>query len=244
VLGVPGIIIALVIRFTLREPARGAQDPVEHQQGRVALRATIAVLWRIKAYRLLVTFAVVNGFTQFGLNQWWPSFYLRTFGVSLATVGTSLGIASGVGLGIGMLLGGLLGNTAAQRDVKLPLVIGAIATCLMLPVGVGSLFTSSPSLSFVLVGIMGLLANIAAAPTMATIYSLVSPHMRATAGAICIFFISAVGFGLGPFCVGLVSDALTPALGSQALRYALLVPLGVMPLGILALWRGAHALQR
>lgn len=74
---------------------------------------------------------------------------------------------------------------------------------------------------------------------LATLYSVVTPSMRATAGAITIFFSSVLGFGLGPTFVGLLSDALAPRWGVEALRYALLAPACLMPLTAFALYAAA-----
>jgi hypothetical protein len=62
------------------------------------------------------------------------------------------------------------------------------------------------------------------------------------AGAINIFFTSVLGFGLGPLCVGVVSDVLTPSLGMAALRYALLIPAGFLVVVVVALYAAAKAL--
>src|SRR5688572_25856548 len=68
------------------------------------------------------------------------------------------------------------------------------------------------------------------------------PSMRATAGALSALFFSLLGFGLGPFCVGVVSDALAPSFGAQSLRYAMLVPLLVIPWMVYALYAARRTL--
>ena len=47
--------------------------------------------------------------------------------------------------------------------------------------------------------------------------------MRAMASAILFFVLNLIGLGLGPMATGLVSDALTPLLGDNALRWAMSV---------------------
>jgi predicted MFS family arabinose efflux permease len=228
-LGLPGVLLAVVVRFTLREPQRGGPQQVGEISNGVSLLEAIGVLWRCRTYRLLMLLTVVNGFIQYGLNQWWPSLYTRVFGLSMSVVGTYLGFGIGAGAGIGMLFGGLLGNRLAQRDVRLPLIVGVAATVLALPAAVGSLFFPSFRLSVLMVAITGFLWSIPAGPIVATVYSVVQPSMRATAGAISVFFSSVLGFGLGPYCVGAASDLLTPAFGIESLRYALLIPVSLLP---------------
>jgi hypothetical protein len=55
-------------------------------------------------------------------------------------------------------------------------------------------------------------------------------------------FSSVLGFGLGPFCVGSLSDLLTPFLGIESLRYALLLPIAVLPAIALVLYAASRAL--
>ncbi len=238
-LGLPGVAVAILVRFTLREPARGlldvgSVDNVSRDRGRI-----VAFLWQCRTYRLLMLFFVSHGFVYCALTQWWPSFYARLFNLSLSSVGVYVGVSLGVGSMIGLLLGGALSNKGARRDVKLPLTIGAGAMCLALPSALGSLFVPSASISIALVLVTGVFWSVPNGAVLATLYSVVTPSMRATAGAITIFFSSVLGFGLGPTFVGLLSDALAPRWGVEALRYALLAPACLMPLTAFALYAAA-----
>jgi predicted MFS family arabinose efflux permease len=242
-LGAPGIALAVVVKLTVREPLRGRFDSrKEDPTGATSLLKTLAATWRCRTYRLLVVYSVLLGFTQYGLVQWLPSMYSRSFALEMSSVGLYLGIAMGVGSGIGLLIGGLLGNRAARRDVRRPLIIGGVAMVLALPAIVGSLLVASGPLSMVLVTLAVLLWSITTGPILAALYSVIAPRMRATAGAALMFFTSAIGFGLGPLCAGLLSDWLTPLYGIDALRYALLAPASLLPLSALALFVAARSL--
>jgi MFS family permease len=191
---------------------------------------------------LLVVFSVLMGFAQYGLVQWLPSMYSRSFALEMSAVGAYLGLALGVGSGIGLLIGGILGNRSARRDVRHPLIVGGIATALALPAIVGALLLPSGLLSMMLVTLAVLLWSITGGPVLAALFSVVAPRMRATAGAALMFLTSAIGFGLGPFCAGLLSDLLTPQYGIDALRFALLAPASLLPLSALALFVAARSL--
>lgn len=237
ILGLPGLLLALIVKATLREPTRGFYDAPAARPESAA--DGLRFLWRCRTYRLLIVFMATNGFVQFGLNQWLPSFYARSFGLDPATVGISLGIAFGVGQGAGILLGGLISNRAMLIDVRLPLKIGCAAALLAMPLAVAALQVPSVVGSILLIVLMGLLWATPSGPVIAATYSVTTAAMRATAGAITIFFTSAVGIGLGPFCVGLLSDALAPSLGHESLRYALLVPVALHPVLAIAAYRAA-----
>lgn len=244
VLGLPGIAFAVVVRLTLREPPRGILDTVKDDQSDLSLLRTLQVLWDCRTYRLLMVVLVVNGFVHYGLNQWWPSFYTRVFDLGSSAVGLYLGVAIGAGSGIGLLVGGLLANRVARRDVRLPLLIGAAATALAFPAALASILIRSGWGSLLLVAVTGFCWSVASAPAVAGVYSVVRPRMRATAGAITILFTSVLGFGLGPFSVGLLSDLLTPMFGVEALRYALLMPVALLPVTVLALCLAAQRLPQ
>jgi predicted MFS family arabinose efflux permease len=225
-LGLPGVALAVVVRTTLREPARGAVDAaVGSETTHHSLTDTIRFLWGCRTYRWITLFLVANGFVQYGLNQWWPSFYARVFGLSLSSIGLYLGIAVGASSGVGVLVGGYVANKIGQSNLRRPLILSAIALSFTAPAAASSLFVSSVGMSIALVALTGLLWGVSNGPVLATQYSVVTSRMRATAGALAVFLTSVVGFGLGPYCVGVLSDALAPSLGAESLRYALLFPI-------------------
>jgi len=236
-LGLPGVLLALLVKLTLKEPRRGTFDAnnASVDATQTSLRATAITLWQCRSYRLITLFLVVNGFVQYGLNQWWPSFYAREFSLGLSTLGLYLGLAVGVSSGLGVLIGGVIGMKSAQRDITLPLKITAAVLALSMLTALSSLFVSSVEASIALVAITGLFWGVSNGPVLSAQYSVVHPSIRATAGSMTIFLTSVLGFGLGPLSVGFVSDLLAPDLGTQSLRYALVCPILLTALMIFAL---------
>jgi predicted MFS family arabinose efflux permease len=243
-LGLPGVVLAAVVALTLREPVRGTFDVVQEPRRDASppLRLTIGTLLSCETYRLLALFMVINGFVQSGLNQWWPSFYARSFELPRSSIGVYLGVALGVGSGVGLLVGGMLANRVARRDVKLPLALGAACTLAALPAAIISLVVGSASVSLLLVLLTSILWCASNGPALASMYSVVAPRTRALAGAIAIFATAVLGAGLGPLVVGLLSDLLAPDFGLASLRYALLAPACLLPAMAFALYAAARAL--
>jgi MFS family permease len=203
---------------------------------------TLALLWRCRTYRILMVYVAMTGFVLSGLSQWWPSLLTREHELPMSAVGVYLGLATGTGMGIGLLSGGFIANKATERDVRLPLLIGVGALVLLLPAALGSILSPFASAAVSLIFLTLLLNSVAVAPVIATIYAVVTARMRAMAGAISIFFQSVVGFGLGPLCVGALSDFLAPSFGPQSLRYALIAPICLIPVMSIVLYRAARAL--
>ena len=241
-LGIPGLILAGIVRLTLREPVRGRLDTPAEDTAQISLMKVLATFWRCRTYRFLTMFLVISAFAQYGLLQWWPSLYARTYSLSIASVGASLGLAYGIGSGIGVLAGGFLANRSAERDIRMPLQIGAAALALTLPAAAASVLASSLSMSVFFVAATQLFWGLLAGPVMATLYSVTLPKMRATAGAIMLFATAVFGGGLGPLCVGVLSDLLTPTFGANALKWALLMPLAFFPAMLALVYMAASTL--
>jgi predicted MFS family arabinose efflux permease len=237
-IGAPGLLLALIVRFTLREPQRGVLDAAPSDP--MSLRNAAAFLLECRTYKLLVLYLIMNGFVQHGLNQWWPSFYSRSFELNLSSVGVYLGIALGAGSGAGLLIGGLLSNKLAGKDMRLPLTVSAAGVALGLPTAVATLFYPSSTGSLLFVAVTSLLWNISQGPVIAAIASVVRSQMRATASAINIFLTAVFGMGLGPLFVGLLSDELMLSLGSESLRYALILPISLIPVMAFVLYSSAR----
>jgi hypothetical protein len=74
-------------------------------------------------------------------------------------------------------------------------------------------------------------------------HGLVGLRMRALSSAILFFILNIIGLGLGPWLVGVLSDALAPAFGIESLRYAMvfLIP-PVMCWSALHFYLGANSL--
>lgn len=248
VLGIPGVLVAIVVRLSLREPLRGRLDSGQVNIGDVSncvpsLVETIRILWFRRTYRFITLFAVVNGFVQCGLSQWWPSFYVRSYGFSVSVVGSELGIAIGAGSALGLLLGGLIGDKLTPRNARLPLLVGAISVLFSLPILAVSLFAHSASTSLTFVGLAWVFWCIPYGATSAASVGAVDPRMRATGGALSAFATSVLGLGFGPSCVGVLSNFLTGAFGGEALRYALLLPISVIPVMSIMLFKAAKSLS-
>ena len=73
-------------------------------------------------------------------------------------------------------------------------------------------------------------------PAFGTIQNIAPTRMRALASAILLFILNIIGLGLGPFLVGVLSDALEPSYGQDSLRWAIMFATAAY------FWAGAHFL--
>jgi predicted MFS family arabinose efflux permease len=231
VVGLSGLPLAVIVPTTLGEPLRRGHDRA------LALESAwsaIAALLRRRALAQLIIAISIGGFGNYGINQWLPSFYVRSFGLSLTKVGLWAGMAAGVGGVLGVICGGLAAVRLSARDARWELWLPAIAYASAAPVYALAFLSRTPELAIGIVMLATFLVASGAGVAMSAIQTFAEPNRRATAIALTLFLSSVLGLGLGPLLVGLLSDVLKPAFGQDSLRYALLASTSVL------VWAGAH----
>jgi MFS family permease len=233
-LGLPGLVVAVLLRWTVREPERGLSDEPGVDTRAEPLRAVLAYLIRLPSYRHLVLAAAIHFLAHLGAGLWVPAFLRRVHDMSGSEIGTGLVWAMSLPSVLGTFLGGWLADRLGPRDARWLMWLPAISTLLSLPLW--SLFMLWPSSGTALLFAAPyyFVSAIWSAPLQATGQALVKPRMRALSAAILSFATTLLGMGLGPLFVGAVSDALEPRHGAHAIRYALLM------LAAVNLWAFVH----
>lgn len=238
-----GLPLTLLVRFTLREPDRGAMDGAASDLAPVPLRDVARRLSRNRSYMLLTIVVVLSGFIQYGMNQWWPSLYAQRFELGLGVIGARLGLAIGIGSATGLIVGGVIANRLAARAASRALALGTLTYLVSIPVALLSIFAATPSIAIVAAGASVLLWSIPSGAIVSSLYSVVPVNIRATAGTITAFCTALFGFGLGPAAVGLLSDALSHSQGAFSLRYAMMLPPAFAPVMALVIFIAARSLS-
>ena len=224
VVGPPGIIDAIVVFFTVREPPRGHSEPdhVQVQKDLVPLADTLRFLWSLRAFRHLSFAGALHAFVGYGVGLFIPAFFMRVHGFGLAETSTYLFLIGLTGI-IGTYLGGYLGDRMGKKDKRWYMGIPGIATIISVPFAVLFYTTGDPMLAIVLAIPGAILGPMYLGPTFAMTQTLVPPAMRSTASAILLFVLNLIGLGLGPVFAGFLSDILRPGYGEESIRYSLLI---------------------
>lgn len=246
VVGLPGILVALLVRLTLREPVRGQSDKVKMAPGTLNQGAkfseTMATLWGLKSFRYFSIGTGLAAFISYGTGNFLPSFLIRTHGFSSLEVGTSLALIAGFGGGIGTFLGGYLADKLAVRDIRWYMWIAALPVFVNMPLLLLALFSSNATLVLVFLFFATMSGAFYLGPAIATTHTLLSPRMRAMGSAVLFLILNLIGLGLGPLFVGFLSDLLTPTYGEHSLRYALAITAFVAVLAALCFAMAANRL--
>jgi len=244
VFGLPGIVLALLLYFTVREPEKPRVTAVNDG----SLWAAITGIFSLPSFLAIafgVGFAAIPGY---GLGVWSPSFLVRVHGMSLVDAGLWLGVIGVIGGSVGTILSGILVDKLAVHDTRWQLRIPALGLLLAMPLQ--ALFLLWPEGSVFLVGtkvvpvallFMALSAIFACfwiAPSYAAVQNLVPGHWRTQASALLLLVFNLLGLGLGPLMVGMLSDALAH-MGAQSVRWALVSSLSMGLVAAAVYWRGA-----
>lgn len=239
-LGLPGLVLALMARATLKEPRRGkvksddaanpfgehrriAEAETETPSSSPSLKEVCVTLWANSTFRdLLFCFAVMCFFGQ-GILQWKPAFFIRSYGLETGEVGTWFAAIYAVGGILGTYWGGHLAFRYAANNERLQLKAMAIAVSCFGVISACTYLSPNHYLAFgfmLLAAVGGSMTN---GPLFATIQTLVPARMRAMSIALVYLVANLIGMGLGPLAAGALSDAFRPMFGEESLRYALLI---------------------
>ena len=230
VVGAPGVLLAVITRFTLREPIRGLSD-AGADTSLEPLGDVLRFMWSMKSLRHVLIATSLQTLTLAAHGAWHASFLMRVHDMSLTEVGVTLGLVAGVAGGFATFSGGWLGDRLSRRDVRWYLWMPAIGAVASIPFSVIAYTTSGRTLAIVAVALSTLGSNLYSAVGHVVVQSLVKPRMRAVMSAIALFAMNIVGFGVGPQLAGFVSDLLG---GAEQIRYALLILTGIL------LWAAVH----
>jgi len=234
--GLPGVALALVVRFTLREPPRGSSEGRVEIEEQPPVRDSLAQLFRIRSYRQICIATSLYNLASYGFMMWIPTFLIRVHDMSLTESGAWLGlIAAGCGLA-GAYSGGVLADLGARRDRRWLCWLPACAGLATTPFIFAFLLVGSGPLALLCYVPIAFLSATWSGPTYAAVQSLVALRMRAMASAVLLFALNLIGLGLGPQLVGIMNDLFEASAGSHAIRYSLLV------IGIGKAWGSLHSL--
>jgi MFS family permease len=223
IVGIPGILLAFLVRFTITEPVRGASETRADTGDRPSILAVARFLLKRSSFRHMAFGAGLASFLGYAIVSFYPSFLVRSFGMNLSTIGTYLGLILGIAGGLGFAGGGFVADKIGRNSVRRS--FNAIATSLLISwlIHFPVFFASSGEMSLLFFIIPVVFSNVYLATTFAQTQSLVPLRMRAVASALILFILNSIGLGFGPLLAGALSDYLAAGYGAESMRYSLLI---------------------
>ena len=226
IVAVPGILLGIYFLFFKETPERAAEEKL------ASLPEYLALL-KNKTFLLICLAESVATFSVGGLAAWMPSFFERSFGLSVAKAGLYFGALTVLGGIAGTLAGGWFADKLKKRTCKAYFITGFFSLVLAAPFGIAAVFVPSLWWSLTMIFLAEFFVFAYSGPYHAAIVEAVPLEVRSMAFAVEIFIIHALGDAVSPVALGKISD-MTGSLGTALVVSMVYLLAG----GAISLWAG------
>ncbi|MBY6013542.1 MFS transporter [Qipengyuania gaetbuli] len=241
--GLPGILLAALVYFMVKEPPRGEFDGAQlPRTSSGTFRETLRTFRRSRLLLMLLLSCAGCSMAFNAFGAWAPSLLMRAKGMSLEQVATHYSLVMGGALAVGMIASGALTRWAGDR-IHFYALVPAAGILLALPCFVLGAASSGWSSALPLLAIPMAANVIPLAPTMAILQNFVTANQRSMASAIALLVYNLVGTGFGPLYTGAISDFLLPQYGDQSLEIAFYFIIPIFVFAALTLFAMAYLLK-
>ena len=223
IVGVPGLLLAIIVRVTLVEPDRGASEGRVASQAQLQLTDVLKFLAGRRSFVHMGVAAGLSSFAGYSVISFMPTYMARSHGMSFTELGFWLGIILGIAGGAGFFGGGYFADRIGRQGQRRAFHFLALAMIASAAFFVAVFLAGSAAAALAWFVIPAAISNFYLAPVLAQAQGLVSLRMRAVASALVLVLINSIGLALGPLATGALSDALTGRYGVESMRYSLLV---------------------
>ena len=245
IVGLPGILLAIIFRLTVKEPKRRiskkAATDVSLSENESTLE-TIKSIWAIKSFRYVSLGCAVSAFVGYGVGGFFPSYLIRSHGMGLGDVGLALSLIMGIGGMIGTLLGGYLTDKVGGTDKRWYLWLPGFAASSTVPMYVWIYQSNNLDVILMVSVVPFILATMYLGPCIAVAHMLVESRKRAMVSALLFFILNLIGLGFGPMCIGWLSDTLQQTYGTDGLRHAMSIGVLLALVQGYLFWKGGKQL--
>jgi MFS family permease len=223
--GIPGILLAVLLKLTVKEPKRTATLAVDEAQvAKPSVKSSLKTLLKIPTWWGMALGISFGSFGNYAISTWIIDYYVRAFaGLDITQLLIVFGIINGTAYALGVWLGGYIADRWGKTNKKAYALLPAIALIIGVPAFYVSLQVQDLWLS---VGLMALLLFTSGSylgPSFAMAQTLAPLNVRAMSTALFFFVLNIIALGGGPTLTGIISQALVPSLGeTEALRQSLL----------------------
>ena len=235
--GLAGLCMVPLLKATVREPVRGFDEPpaegtlaeaqpATHPKAQPSLLDVLRTLAGKPSFWALALGGAASSMMGYGLFFWMPSFFFRSFGLTLVQASLAYGGLVLVGGLAGIWLGGWLADVQGPRRKAAYALIPAFAFLATIPLYAVGVLSTKLGVCIAVLLVPTALGLAWLGPVLGAVQHLVPATMRATASAIFLFINNLLGIGLGTTLIGALSDALHVRAGADSLRYAIVAGTG------------------
>ncbi|WP_293482432.1 MFS transporter [Phenylobacterium sp.] len=209
ILGVPGLLVALVFKLTVREPPRGYTDPPGTPRREVVrFMDGLREIASKKSFWSMTTAATIAAFCGYGISSFQSLFINRTFGLTAGEAALMINVPVAIASSLGTLGTGWLAEKIGPRSVSAIAWLPAAGMAISVPFYVLAFTTQDLwlCLAGLVIGGGAKYGYLAAQYTIGQ--GVVSAQTRALSTAVLMFMLNLLGYGLGPLFIGWLSDVL------------------------------------
>ncbi|RZJ18096.1 MAG: MFS transporter [Brevundimonas sp.] len=238
VIGIVGVIAALVLMLIVREPKRGGLDPVTSEVvPKASFWSTVRMFFSRPA---LVLASLGSGVTQiitYGLGNFATLFLMREKGMTLQDVALWYALVVGIGMSAGIFASGWLIDRFTRGSKRAYAMLPAISLTLAIPFYLAFVWAPGWPLALAFLTLPTFLNYFYLSSSVALVQAEVRPNQRVMSGALLLLVMNFIGMGAGPTFVGMASDFFRAAHPENSLQIALyaLTPVYVVAIGLFLL---------
>jgi MFS family permease len=247
VVGIPGIAVALLVRWMIKEPPRGNSEPLQespkshvsagqrppipagriHVGGELKEMAQVGRLLFLKRPILNILIGLIlASFAAQGSYAFVPAYFSRAFALDYTTIGFISAVTGGATVGVGLAAGGVIADLLGSRNAKWYALVPAIGLSTALPFYVFAFLQSSWLMSAILLGAAGFFQYLSFGPTLGVVQNVIDSRRRATATALVYICLTVICLGFGPPFTGWLIDRLAESNFSAAGSFRLICASG------------------
>ena len=207
VVGAPGVLIAIILMFTIKEPPRGYSDPPSAKgNGKAPFFDAFREFSAKPTFWWLSLGAALVAFVGYGLISFQAPFLQRVHGIDVRDAAVLYGAPLAAVAALGTFLGGYISEKLAGRFSTISAWLPGVGLLIAVPAYVGAFFAPTIEIAFGLWIIAGTMHYAYLSSQYMVGTAIVSPQSRATTIAVLLLIVSLIGNGIGPLFVGAMSD--------------------------------------
>jgi len=206
VAGVPGLLLALIVRFGIREPVRGLADQRRDDGPIPTLGETMKFIFGQSSYLWLMTGCLLICISANAFLVFTSSHLQRTYGLTPGQVSLPLGVLIGGVGSLGAVVLGRVCDVLSKRDMRWRPLIIALCAATALPFAWMFLRAPGVEMAYAWNIVPSFIGLIYASVAYTASQELVKLRMRSFASAFMLFCLTLIGIGFGPAIAGLLSD--------------------------------------
>jgi MFS family permease len=124
--GAPGLLLAIIVLLTVREPVRGAAERLSDSGAAPPFDGVVKRLWSLRSLRWLAVGTDLNAFGGYANVAFLPLFFYTSHHMSEAGIGLTLAMLTDIPGALGTFLASVIADRFGRRDTRAPVLVPMI----------------------------------------------------------------------------------------------------------------------